>query len=215
VEDRRQSAASPLQSNHSETVRQAQAASDQLSELEKTKKELEEARARIQQLEAGQSHASSAPSQTPQPPHPRPLPQSQPPPPSQPQPPPQQHIHTTPQIQPRQYDPFGNAVAHPYGINRSLDFKSVPHPAHSQVTHQMHAPSPGTASHPRTDIHMPKLTFPGLPPTPDAPNPYGRDFAAWPTTSFYGYQNPQQHPHQHQHQPDQWAASRNNSQVFR
>ncbi|KAF2476542.1 uncharacterized protein BDR25DRAFT_67149 [Lindgomyces ingoldianus] len=127
-DEHRQSAPHPSQPVASrEPVRQAQAASSELSELEKTKKELEEAKARIQQLEAEKTHGSTTPSQTPQPP------------PSQ-------------QIQTPQYGHFRNHASHAsYGMNRSMQPQSAPH--QPQATPQMH-PS-GTGLTPTQDSSNP------------------------------------------------------------
>ncbi|KAF1951756.1 hypothetical protein CC80DRAFT_193370 [Byssothecium circinans] len=90
-EDRRPSAVEPV-----ETIRQAQAANSELSELERMKKELEEAKARIHELEEERRRTSITPSQTPQMNRqpaiqPPPPPQSQPQPQSDPKPPPVAH----------------------------------------------------------------------------------------------------------------------------
>jgi hypothetical protein len=131
--------AAPPPQQHSEVVRQAQAANNELSELEKMKKELEEAKARIQQLEAEKTRSSSTPSQTPQAPQPRP--HSQPQPPQQP-PPQQQQMHTPQQMQTPQYGHFNNHPNHPshpsYAVNRPIDYKNVPHAPPAQGTHQIH-----------------------------------------------------------------------------
>ena len=62
-DDRRQSMHDPQHAT--EPVLQAQAANSELSELERTKKELEEAKAKIQELQAEKTRTSSTPSHTP------------------------------------------------------------------------------------------------------------------------------------------------------
>ncbi|KAF2192644.1 hypothetical protein K469DRAFT_554709 [Zopfia rhizophila CBS 207.26] len=105
----------------SEAARQQQATSNELSELEKMKKELEEAKARIQQLEAEKTRGASE-STTPV----------------------QVTQATQPQIQAPQYGHFTNHTSHrSYSVNRSMQSQGPAHPSQSQNSHQMHTSGPG------------------------------------------------------------------------
>ncbi|ORY19898.1 hypothetical protein BCR34DRAFT_595331 [Clohesyomyces aquaticus] len=158
-----------------EFIRQAQAASNELTELEKMKRELEEAKARIQQLEAEKTRTSTTPSQLPKapqvPPQPQPQPQQQP----QPQ-----------SIQTPQYGHFRNHQSHPsYGTNRPMQSPSTP--LQPQPTPPMHGA--GT----------------GLTPTQDTSNPYSREFNWPNSFYGYPQPPPSMHQAPQQHQQDQWS----------
>lgn len=157
-DDRRQSVPNgPQTPAHSE----AQAATEGLSELEKMKKELEEARARIQQLEDEKSGSIGQPPRS----HSQPQPQAQPP----PQPPPQPQLHNPQALQAPQYSHFPTHTNHSsYGMNRAAsqpsqipeysapqasqpqptrqlpDYSHAPQPSQTQGTHQMPASATGT-----------------------------------------------------------------------
>lgn len=219
-----------------ESVRQAQAASNELSELEQMKKELEEARARIQELEEEQRRSSITPSQTPhmsRPPPPQAQPQSD----AKGQPPThpqkrqhQQHQQQHQQGQQQQQMQMQN-TQQPQAIqqlqNAAQQLQTPQQMPNSQQlqTPQFnhfnpHAPNPYALNRPISSQNMTQnaghatqspdqqmhTISTGLTPPVEATNPYGREFT-WPA-AYYGYQSAQQH------QPDQWATARDPG-VFR
>ncbi|KAF2109249.1 hypothetical protein BDV96DRAFT_243001 [Lophiotrema nucula] len=196
VDDRRQSVNNaPQFGQRNEPIRQAQAANSELTELEKMKMELEEAKARIQQLEDEKTRPSVTPSQTPRlqpPPPPRQesKPQSQPH--SQ-----SQHLATPQQLQTPQYGhPNAHTTQTPYGLNRNMQYQAALQPSQSSPNQQMHATGSGSMPSRTLSGQAAVIDPTGLPSTQDATIPYSRDF--W-SNSFYPYQAPQQH------QQDQWG----------
>ncbi|KAF2867963.1 hypothetical protein BDV95DRAFT_166281 [Massariosphaeria phaeospora] len=222
-EDRRQSQPVPAQAPIDDAIQQLQTASDGLSELERMKKALDEAKARIYELEAEKTRSSATPSQTPQASRPpsQHLTQSQP----QPQPQrqqkqkqkqqvqmqqPQQQKQQQMQMQPQlhaqqlqtpQYGAFNNQTA--FGMNRSMSSQSTTHPVQPQPQPQSQPPP-----QPNRQMQTSSAAMAGLPAAPEANNPYSREFT-WPA-AYFNYQTQQQQ----QQQQDPWAAAPRNS-VFR
>jgi hypothetical protein len=239
ADDRRSSAVS----DPAEFVRRAQAASNELSELELMKRELEEARARIHELEQGQRRSSTTPSQTPQM-------SRQPPPPSQPQtqPQPQPDVTVQPPVHPqkrqhqqqKQHQPAQQQLQvqntqQPQAIQQlqaaaqqlqtPQQMPNAQQLQPSQYNHfNTHAPNPYGLSRPMSSQNMSQnMTTPNVGHATQSSNPQIHTASTGtPTveaTNPYGRDYPWPgayygYQSAQQHQPDQWATARN-AGVFR
>ncbi|KAL1611851.1 hypothetical protein SLS60_000072 [Paraconiothyrium brasiliense] len=152
-----------------EPARQAQAATLELSEFERMRKELEDAKARIQELEAEKRRSSTTPAQTPQMAQPAQLPRPQ-----------LQHkshsSETPPQAQahPQQRDQKQQQQQRQHSRSHSLHQQHQP-PTQQQYQHQI--PTPQTVPSPQQamqqlqtaaqQLQTPQHQYPAF------PNPYG------------------------------------------
>jgi hypothetical protein len=150
-----------------ESARQAQAASNELTELERMKRELEEAKARIHELEEEQRRSSITPSQTPQ------MSRQPPPPPPQPQPQPQPQSQGDGKVQPPAHPPkrtHQQQQQHQQGQQQQIQLQNTQQP---QAIQQLQ----NAAQQLQTSQQMPNSQQLQTPQfnhfNTHAPNPYG------------------------------------------
>ncbi|KAJ4286051.1 hypothetical protein N0V90_013398 [Kalmusia sp. IMI 367209] len=222
-----------------ESTRQAQGATNDLSELERMKRELDEAKARIQELEAEKRRTSTTPAQTPQiaqvpkPTRPQPQHQSQS---SETIPQAQAHVqqrqrqhsrsHSHHQQTPQQQIQLQNTQPSPQQAMQQLQTAAQQlQPAQPiqapQYNHYAQNPyginqqnMPRNAAHASQPQNHQMSAV--MAPSAEATIPYTREFNPWPN-AYYGYQSAtqqQQQQQQQQQEENQWNAARNGG-VFR